>query len=401
MNLSLHPVRLALIVICTGSAGWLFANSYWWLGALAVIFIAALLLTADFTPATAAPSAAPTDSTVMANPGFQILEGVSDPALLLDANMRLKQSNKAAQKLFGNMVVGEAADLYLRHPLARSAIRDSVDKRMTVEQEVTLFAPTERSYTVACTPVPGTEDLFLVLLHDVTRLKLADRMRADFVANASHELRTPLATLIGFIETLQGPASMEADIRERFLSIMSRESGRMARLVDDLLSLSKIEMDKHVAPSTPLDIRPLLKEVGSTLAMRLDADSRFIKLSLPDDLPQVFADRDQILQVLHNLMSNALKYGRSGSPIDVAAIADTDFVTLSISDQGEGIPPEHLPRLTERFYRIDTARSRDMGGTGLGLAIVKHIVERHRGTLQIRSQLGQGTTVTVSFPRSN
>jgi two-component system phosphate regulon sensor histidine kinase PhoR len=225
-------------------------------------------------------------------------------------------------------------------------------------------------------------------------------MRADFVANASHELRTPLATLIGFIETLQGPAGSETNIRERFLGIMSREANRMARLVDDLLSLSKIEMDKHVAPSTPLDIRPLLKEVGNTLAMRLEADSRFIKLSLPDELPQVFADRDQILQVLHNLVSNALKYGRSGTPITVQAVADATYVTLSVTDQGEGIPPEHLPRLTERFYRIDTARSRDLGGTGLGLAIVKHIVERHRGILQIRSQLGEGTTVTISFPRT-
>jgi two-component system, OmpR family, phosphate regulon sensor histidine kinase PhoR len=162
--------------------------------------------------------------------------------------------------------------------------------------------------------------------------------------------------------------------------------------------LSRIEMDKHIAPVTPIDLRPLLRDVGSTLAMRLDADSRFIDLKLPDQLPSVIADRDQILQVMHNLVSNALKYGKSGTAIEVDVHAAANHVKVSITDHGDGIAPEHLPRLTERFYRVDTARSRDMGGTGLGLAIVKHIIERHRGDLQIRSRLGQGTTIAFSLP---
>lgn len=179
----------------------------------------------------------------------------------------------------------------------------------------------------------------------------------------------------------------------------------MARLIDDLLSLSRIELDKHVRPSTPLDLRPLLTQVGQTLAMRLEADSRRIEQHIPESLPPVIADRDQILQVLHNLVSNALKYGRSGTSITLTvSVVDSPpsgqlpHVRIEVADQGEGIAPEHLPRLTERFYRVDTARSRQMGGTGLGLAIVKHIVEKHRGEMQVSSTLGVGTTVAFTLP---
>jgi two-component system, OmpR family, phosphate regulon sensor histidine kinase PhoR len=330
-----------------------------------------------------------------------LLDGISEPAIIIDQSLTLHRSNPAARSLFGTMRNGEPVDLYLRHPAALEAIRESIATRQLVERELNVLSPMERSYTVRCNPVGNTSQNFLILLHDITKLKLADRMRADFVANASHELRTPLATLIGFIETLQGQAGEDDGVRERFLGIMSKESGRMARLIDDLLSLSRIEMDKHVAPVTPIDLRPVLRDVGSTLAMRLDADSRFIDLKMPEQLPSVMADRDQILQVLHNLVSNALKYGKSGTPIDVTVVAEDNNILISVADHGEGIAPEHLPRLTERFYRIDTARSRELGGTGLGLAIVKHIVERHRGELQIRSHLGQGTTVSFSLPRSD
>jgi two-component system phosphate regulon sensor histidine kinase PhoR len=184
---------------------------------------------------------------------------------------------------------------------------------------------------------------------------------------------------------------------------MSGEAGRMSRLIDDLLSLSRIELDKHVRPQTLLELPPLLTDVGKTLAMRLEADGRKLELKVADALPQVVADRDQILQVLHNLVLNALKYGRSGTPITVTAAPEPagrgePMVRVSVIDQGEGIAPEHLPRLTERFYRVDTGRSRSMGGTGLGLAIVKHIVERHRGRLEIASRQGEGTNVSFTLP---
>lgn len=330
-----------------------------------------------------------------------LLDGILEPAMVIDADLSLLQANNASRRLFGQMTTGEPIDLYFRNPAALEAIRNSITNRQAVEQEVSILAPIEQSYMVTCNPIGSSDGRFLIFLHDITKLKLTDRMRADFVANASHELRTPLATVIGFLETLQGSAGSDKAIRQRFLEIMSKESGRMARLIDDLLSLSRIEMDKHIPPVTPIDLRPLLKDVGSTLAMRLDADSRFIKLDMPEHVPSVFADRDQILQVLHNLMSNALKYGRTGSPISVVVETLPARLQISITDFGEGIAPEHLPRLTERFYRVDTARSRDLGGTGLGLAIVKHIIERHRGELQISSTVGKGTTVAFNLPRAD
>jgi two-component system phosphate regulon sensor histidine kinase PhoR len=229
-------------------------------------------------------------------------------------------------------------------------------------------------------------------------------MRVDFIANASHELRTPLATLAGFIETLQGPAAEDEPARRRFLEIMGREAARMSRLIDDLLSLSRIELDKHLRPQTALDVAPLIADVGRTLAMRLETDQRRLAITVAEGLPAVIADRDQVLQVLHNLVSNALKYGRSGTTITVdaaridAAAGREAMVRITVGDNGEGIAPEHLPRLTERFYRIDTSRSRSMGGTGLGLAIVKHIVERHRGAFEIVSRPGEGSQVSFTLP---
>ena len=233
-------------------------------------------------------------------------------------------------------------------------------------------------------------------------------MRVDFVANASHELRTPLATLIGFIETLQGPAAEDEPARQRFLDIMGREAARMSRLIDDLLSLSRIELDKYVRPQTALELPPLFADVAKTLAMRLEADERLLIVEPHETLPEVIADRDQILQVLHNLISNALKYGHGGTAITIRAerlaaggARAEPVVRVTVSDHGEGIAPEHLPRLTERFYRVDTSRSRKMGGTGLGLAIVKHIIERHRGQFEIVSRQGEGTRVSFSLPEAS
>ena len=245
-------------------------------------------------------------------------------------------------------------------------------------------------------------DRLFLTLADVSRQREAERMRADFVANASHELRTPLATLAGFIETLQGPAADDSDARLRFLDVMANEAARMTRLIDDLLSLSRIERDKNVRPRDSVDMGAVVRSVASASAGQLEADDRRLNLDLADPLPRVVADADQMQQVLHNLISNAVKYGRSSTPITVSAAAEDGalgpMLRVTVSDVGDGIEPGHIPRLTERFYRVDAGRSRRMGGTGLGLAIVKHIVERHRGELDIRSMVGKGTSVSFTLP---
>ncbi|MGQ5701853.1 sensor histidine kinase [Sandaracinobacteroides sp. A072] len=331
------------------------------------------------------------------------IAALADPAILASPGWRVLAANEGAQAMFGRRIVGGDLRQTVRHPVVIDAVRLGMLGESPVLREVTGLGSQDGAFRVR---VAGLEDgTFLLGFTDITQTRLTERMRVDFVANASHELRTPLANISGFIETLQGPAADDAPARARFLDIMGREASRMSRLIDDLLSLSRIELDKYVRPQTMLDLAPILSDVGKTLAMRLEADGRRLDIAVAPDLPQVVADRDQILQVLHNLVSNALKYGREGTPIRLSATLEhgpagraADMVRISVSDEGEGIAPEHLPRLTERFYRIDTGRSRSMGGTGLGLAIVKHIVERHRGRLEIESRQGIGTTVSFLLP---
>jgi two-component system phosphate regulon sensor histidine kinase PhoR len=229
-------------------------------------------------------------------------------------------------------------------------------------------------------------------------------MRADFVANASHELRTPLSSLMGFIETLRGPARDDAAARERFLGIMQQQAERMSRLVNDLLSLSRIELDEHVQPTGRVSVGPLLQSVADALELKAQRRGQRLELDLAPELPQVTGDSDQLYQVFQNLVSNAINYGRQGGIVGISARLARGArggLTVSIRDQGEGIAKEHLPRLTERFYRVDPARSRAVGGTGLGLAIVKHIVSRHRGRLEIDSEVGRGSIFTVHLPAAS
>ncbi|TXG83624.1 MAG: PAS domain-containing protein [Sphingomonadales bacterium] len=336
-----------------------------------------------------------------------VIGGLAEPLFIVSHSLEILACNKAAHDLFGPTLVGEAITVFLRHPGAVEAIRESVRLETAQEQELHLLSPIERSYALRVAPLGDDSQRYIISLRDITALRLAERMRVDFVANASHELRTPLSTVMGFIETLQGAAADDSAARVRFLDIMGQEADRMSRLIDDLLSLSRVELDNQAPPSAPIELAPVLADVGKTLAVRLGADARSLKVSVPPDLPMVLADRDQILQVVHNLVSNSIKYGRAGTPIeieaDVAPAAEdggADVIRVSVRDKGEGIAPEHLPRLTERFYRIDNARSRRLGGTGLGLAIVKHILERHQGTLGISSTLGVGTTVTFTLPIS-
>jgi len=294
-----------------------------------------------------------------------------------------------------------AADAVLRGEAARI-----VDFTITVPVERQLrarFARIDR---------PSLDGAVVVLsLHDITQLKRAEQMRADFIANASHELRTPLTTLTGFIETLRGPAREDVEARERFLAIMHEQAARMIRLVEDLLSLSRIELNEHVLPQGGVALGPLLRHLADTLELRAGERGMCIRLDLPSDLPEVPGDRDELAQVFQNLVENAIKYGRAGSEITVAATTgvqpslsgdagESPLVSVAVRDCGQGIAREHLPRLTERFYRVDTARSREMGGTGLGLAIVKHILNRHRGFLDVESTPGTGSVFTV-FLRPN
>jgi two-component system phosphate regulon sensor histidine kinase PhoR len=263
---------------------------------------------------------------------------------------------------------------------------------------------------------PG-EPAALVVLHDETARRRLDQMRADFVANVSHELKTPLASLVGFIETLRGPAAGDAEARQRFLEIMQEQAQRMRRLVDDIMSLSRIELDEHQTPTGRVELLPILQHLMETLqvqAMTRRISFRLERQTAESDALDLTGDRDQLIQVFQNLLDNAVKYGREGSVV-VIAVARTGgerlpaprdprekrpaaAIEVAVIDQGEGIPPEHLSRLTERFYRVDRGRSRQLGGTGLGLAIVKHILNRHGGRLTIESKLGQGSRFAVLFP---
>jgi two-component system phosphate regulon sensor histidine kinase PhoR len=334
-----------------------------------------------------------------------IVELLPDPLVVLAADRTVQRVNAAARENFG-------ADLaaVLRHP----ALRAATDRAQAegVAQRVALLLPVPaRELDAAVIPLLEASGALVVVLSDRTRERAVERMRADFVANASHELRTPLASLIGFIETLRGPAAEDAPAQRRFLGIMAEQAERMNRLIDDLLSLSRIELVEHQAPVETVDLAALVPRVISGLEPRL-ADQRIaLEVRLAAALPVVAGDADQLAQLLLNLLDNAMKYGAmkhdDGAArvrLEARAVSGEarwparPGLLLSVSDDGPGIPPAHLPRLTERFYRVDTGRSRRAGGTGLGLAIVKHIVNRHRGQLRIESTEGQGSRFTVWLP---
>lgn len=341
-----------------------------------------------------------------------ILSNLPDPLIMLDRGRRIVRANPAAESLFGGNLMGRDLISILRNPNLLSAADAAVAGEDGQVVEFALHGEIEREFSARVVPLttPALDGTVAILsLHDLTAARQAERMRADFVANASHELRTPLSSLIGFIETLRGPAREDGEAQERFLAIMHDQSMRMARLVDDLLSLSRIEMQEHTPPTGSASLQRTLESVARGLELKARARGIRIELSLPD-LPPVVGEQDELAQVFQNLIDNAVKYGRTDSRVVVAArLADPasdpaarriarPTAAISVTDSGEGIPREHLPRLTERFYRIDTARSRELGGTGLGLAIVKHIVNRHRGQLTVDSETGRGSVFTVYLP---
>jgi len=323
----------------------------------------------------------------------RLIEAVGEP-VLVSADGRVRLANAAARTLLGAHIIEEDLRLAIRHPAAAERLAPGAPDGSV--ELVGLGGRDQRVQMRVATIAPGQRVIHLI---DRTTNYAAERARVDFVANASHELRTPLATILGFIETLDDDkAGSDAEVRGRFLGVMFKEARRMQRLIDDLISLSRIEAEKYQIPETPVMLGSVVEEVAGEL--RDDAGGRRADLILMLDLevPPVSADRSQISQVVHNLVSNAYKYGRKGAAVTVSLTHDGALVRLSVTDQGDGILPEHLPRLTERFYRVDAGRSRSVGGTGLGLAIVKHIVERHRGRLEIVSKRGVGTTVSVLLP---
>jgi two-component system, OmpR family, phosphate regulon sensor histidine kinase PhoR len=333
-----------------------------------------------------------------------IVEGLPDALVVLDRERRVTGANAEARRTLGAGAVGHDLAYSLRHAALLEAV-DAALKGAGAEQALAInqMGPPARHFSVRVAALPGGgASAAVVVLHDVTDTVRAEAMRADFVANASHELRTPLASLVGMIETLQGPAKDDVPARQRFLGVMHEQAARMTRLVNDLLSLSRIEAREHELPRDRVDMAALVREVAGLLQLEAEKRGMSIVVDAAADSPPVLGARDELTQVAQNLMDNAIRYGRPGTPVRVRVAPQAEggrrTVEVTVSDQGDGIAPEHLPRLTERFYRADSARSRALGGTGLGLAIVKHALIRHRGRLDIRSTVGEGSTFRVTLP---
>ncbi len=325
-----------------------------------------------------------------------IIERLPDPLLVLAPDRAVLRANTAMRTAFRDEIPA-----LLRHPVLRSAITRAWTEKATQSVDLSLPVPVEREVQATVLyfdPPLADGGQALVILSDRTRERRVEAMRADFVANVSHELRTPLASVIGFIDTIRGPAADDPPAQARFLGIMAEQSDRMRRLIDDLLSLSRIELVEHQLPSTRIDLAALVRAVAASFEPRLAERGTRLILDLAPDLPTVPADADQIAQVATNLIENAIKYGREAGQVTVSLSTARSGVLLAVSDDGPGMARVHLPRLTERFYRVDKARSRNAGGTGLGLAIVKHITNRHRGQLQIESEEGKGSRFSVWLP---
>jgi len=339
----------------------------------------------------------------------QLIGGLPGPAIVLDRDGRVIAFNEDASAMAPALHRGDPALISLRMPELVNAIRRAGRRREPQRVEFFERVPFDRWFEGFVRPVQlsggegGHTDILLMTFNDLTPLRRVEEMRADFIANASHELRTPLAALLGFIETLQGPAKDDAAARVKFLGIMQAQATRMARLIDDLLSLSRIELNAHLQPNTAVELAPIVRQVVDGLQMLARDRGVEIKVALPAEPLTVLGERDELTRALENLVENALKYGAAGQRVDVTlARAQTRAgvveASLAVRDYGPGIAPEHLPRLTERFYRVDVSNSRAQGGTGLGLALVKHVLNRHGGRLSIESTPDAGATFEMHLP---
>jgi two-component system phosphate regulon sensor histidine kinase PhoR len=349
---------------------------------------------------------------------YRVLEAVPLAVLVVDRRRDILWANDRMRQLLGDAVAGRSLMGVLRHP----PLIDALDQVMSGQNSEIANAP--NAIQGVETPIGRDRlliadlkrldaDRVLVALKDASAEHRLERLRSDFIANVSHELKTPIATLMGFIETLRGPAKGDLEAHERFLGIMHEQAGRMSRLVADLLSLSRIELNEHARPSGAVDVSEVIGRVANALSLR--AAERHMRIELPGaPMGRAVGDPDELTQVFQNLIDNAIKYSRPGTAVTISATRIVDpveikahlpglrrakaMIAIAVADCGEGIAREHIPRLTERFYRVDPARSRDLGGTGLGLAIVKHVVNRHRGSLEIESTPGEGSVFTVYLP---
>jgi two-component system phosphate regulon sensor histidine kinase PhoR len=347
---------------------------------------------------------------------YGALEAVPLAILVVNRQRDILWTNDRTRLLLGEVVAGRSLMGVLRHP----PLIDALDQVMGGQEPPTgpnaiegIETPIGRDRLLIADLKRLDAERTLIALKDASAERQLERLRSDFIANVSHELKTPIATLMGFIETLRGPAKGDLEAHERFLGIMQEQASRMSRLVADLLSLSRIELNEHARPSGGVDLTEIIGRVANALSLR--AAERNMKIELPmGPMGRAVGDADELTQVFQNLIDNAIKYGRPGTSVSVSAsrIADVAeirahlpgsrrakaMIAVAVADRGEGIAREHIPRLTERFYRVDAARSRDLGGTGLGLAIVKHVVNRHRGSLEIESAPGEGSVFTVYLP---
>jgi two-component system phosphate regulon sensor histidine kinase PhoR len=366
----------------------------------------AALVAAAMLPAAAERQSANEAAAIEAS-GLQRLSGeylaaaVADPLIIFDHSATIVHANAAAFAAFGGLAPGMSLSLKFRAPemqtlldgiLAGEVASDAVD--------YTERLPVERTYRVSASTVGHATGLYVLVFKDQSETRRIDRMRADFIANASHELRTPLASIAGFIETLRGPARNDPAARDQFLQIMQNQTGRMARLIDDLLSLSRLEMKPYLKPGTEVDLRQTIDSVIDSLGPLASENGVVIERNFADGPQVVPGDRDELFQVFENLLENACKYGQSGGHVTVSIAHNEDGqgVDVTIRDHGPGIAEEHIPRITERFYRVDVESSRTQKGTGLGLSIVKHILTRHNARLSIKSEVGNGAAFTVHLP---
>lgn len=388
-------VMLAVTAITGGLTLWLVL-------AAAAAVAAAGLAASDRAPATDSGRRTRTGERLAA--AEALLANIPDPVILVDRRIVVREANPAAVALLPGLKVRSPLSFALRAPDVLDGIATVLRTGHSLRVEYAERVPTERVFEVQIGPLerdPGAQGVVL-FFRDLTSARRLEHMRVDFVANASHELRTPLASLLGFIETLQGPARNDAAARERFLDIMREQAQRMRRLIDDLLSLSRIELRVHLVPETSVDFAAVVRQIVDAMAPSAKERGTVIVAEVAAPL-EVQGDRDELLRVVENLVENAVKYGDGGGRVEVGLVrvpaeGDGEVARLTVRDFGPGIAPEHLPRLTERFYRVDVATSREKGGTGLGLAIVKHIVAHHRGRLAIASEPGEGATFTVDIP---
>ncbi|MER8573916.1 ATP-binding protein [Mesorhizobium sp. M1338] len=386
----------------------LIAFAFAGISAYALLPALLLLLAAAMLPAAGARQSSESGAAIEAI-GLQRLSGeylaaaVADPLIIFDRTATIVHANAAAYAAFGGIAPGMSLSLKFRAP-EMQALLDGVLSGDVASDVVdyTEKLPVERAYRVSASSVGHATDLYVLVFKDQSETRRIDRMRADFIANASHELRTPLASIAGFIETLRGPARNDPAARDRFLQIMESQTSRMARLIDDLLSLSRLEMKPYLKPGTEVDLRETLDSVIDSLGPLARENSVAIERDYADGPLDVPGDRDELFQVFENLLENACKYGQSGGRV-VVSIAHGDAgsepgIDVTIRDFGPGIPEEHIPRITERFYRVDVETSRTQKGTGLGLSIVKHILTRHNARLSIKSEVGKGAAFSVHLP---